>query len=591
MTPRFRRPLLAAVALALTGVAVPTATAAPTDVTTAPGRVVFATDGGVVHDNVDAGGGGFPVLLPGGSVLIVGGTADPGSTPRIAITKLTSTGAIDSSWGSGGVLETPVRLNLLQVLRQADGEMLLVGTDQIGGAPGAGPPPLKVVRLRADGAVDTGFAQGGTATAPVGIGCGACTTAALAPGGAIVLVGATGSYPTNPSPTTVPDLHWSVVRLTAAGAVDASFGTSGVATIPGVRASGFNVAVLPGGGIVTEGQTAGSGFSNDGVSVILARLTPSGAMDPAFGGGAPVRTPIYSGFPFLVRSDGSIVIAGSEPGLTQPPFTPGRRLVAAYTPSGALDESFGTRGVADIGPFDVQHLEPAKDAGIAVVATPWQTLVPGTGTPAGQFAIGRWPASGPPATPFAIVRVPFGGGGSSFLVSVRPRPLPPLGQNSFSGRTLIPRPDGSFLAIGGVHVSQPTGEGVGYSIGRTAVAAITPSLALDPAFGGPAAPLRASISVPRQRARTAYERHGIRVRVRASAPGLWRVKIRLGDGRVLAQSVLPIFAAGARTLPVELTRTGNLWLRRHHPVRVTVATTARDLFGTQTTTTATGRLR
>jgi hypothetical protein len=70
------------------------------------------------------------------------------------------------------------------------------------------------------------------------------------------------------------------------------------------------------------------------------------------------------------------------------------------------------------------------------------------------------------------------------------------------------------------------------------------------------------------------------------------VKIRTRDGRhVLAQSVLPLFGTTARTLPVELTKTGNAWLRRHRNIRVIVAVTARDLFGTLTTTTARGTVR
>jgi len=536
----------------------------------------------------------FPLALPDGGVLIVATTGRVGAVPSVIVTKLTGNGAIDRSWGRQGTATPGVRLSLLQVLRQPDGALLLVGSDTQG--TGTSPLALKVARLRADGTLDASFADGGVARTAVGVGCGGCTTAALAPDGSIVVTGAIGSYTSNPSPTTVPDVRWSLTRVTPDGRVDTSFGTNGVATIPDVKASGFSVAVLPDGRIVTEGQIAGSGFSNDGVSILLARLTPSGAMDPAFGDGAPVRTPVFSGFPMLVREDGSVVIAGSEPGLVRPPFTPGRRLVVAYTPSGARDESFGTGGIVDVGPLDVQRLEPAPDRGMTVIATPWQTLMPGSGPPAGRFSVGRWSVSGPPdpavAPAFGVVDIPFGGGGSSFVVSVRPRVLPPLGQNSFSGRTLTPRPDGSFLAVGGVRVSQPTGEGTGFSIGRTAVAAITPHLTLDPVFGGPAAPLTAAVAILRQRARTAYERHGIRVRLRASAPGLWRVKIRTRDGRrVLAQSVLPVFAAGVRTLPVELTATGNRWLRSHRRVRVTVSVTARDLFAAQATAGAAGTVR
>lgn len=581
-------------AVAVPAATAPAALAAPSQVETALGRVVFATDGGVVHDNVDAGGGGHTIVLPDGSTLIVASAGDPGTVPRITITRLTATGAIDTTWGDRGTLVAPARLYVQQVLRQPDGRLLLVGTDRLSGLPGQGPAEFKVVRLLADGGLDPAFGDGGVATTSVGTGCGGCTTAAFGPDGSIVLTGASGTFPVDPTPTTVPDLRWVLTRLTPDGRIDASFGTNGVATIPDLKASGFNVAVLPGGQIVTEGQTVGSGFSADGVSIVLARLTPSGAMDPAFGDGKPVRTPLFGGFPMLVRDDGSIVVAGSQPGTTQPPFSTGRRLVAAYTASGTPDGAFAAGGLAYLASdVEVAQLLPAPAGGITVVATPGFSFQPGPRPPAASFFVGRWSATGPPAAgPFQATTVPFGGGGSSFLVSVRPRPLPPLGQNSFTGRRFTPRPAGGFLVVGGVSVTQPTGEGTGYSIGRTAIAALTPGLRLDPAYGGPAAPLGATVAVMAQRASTAYERHGIRVRLRATAPGLWRVKIRTRDGgRVLAQSVLPVFGTSSRTLPAELTVTGNRWLRTHRNVRVSVSVTARNLLGALATTTARGTLR
>jgi len=148
-------------------------------------------------------------------------------------------------------------------------------------------------------------------------------------------------------------------------------------------------------------------------------------------------------------------------------------------------------------------------------------------------------------------------------------------------KTLIP---------GGVKVSQPTGEGTGFSIGQFAAAALTPSLALDPAFGGPAAPPRTSIRVVPQRATTARRRHGIRVVLKAPSVGLAKVKIMAG-GRTIANSLLPVFRTSAHTLPVELNRYGNTYLRRHRDVRVTVRAQARDLVANTATATARGRLR
>lgn len=586
MAPIAHLPALAVVFAALT--AAP-ALAAPADVRVAPGRVVYATDASVQH-NVDAGGGGFSVALPDRSVLIAGGTGYGGLGGAITITKLGPAGAPDTTFGDGGSVGVPVKLNLLQMLRRPDGRLLLVGADQLAGLPGGGPPALKVVQLLADGTVDQSFGDHGTATTGVGVGCGACTTAALAADGSVVLTGATGTFPTNPTPTTVPDLHWALTRLTPSGTVDSSFGSQGVATVPGVNASGFNVAVAAGGAIVSEAQTSGLNTA----TIVLARLTPSGAMDPAFNGGQPVTTRLFSGFPMLLRADGSVLIAGSERGDATPPFTPGKRFVVAYTATGAADATFGTNGAVDLGTTqEVQQLLPSAGGGVIVVGTPLYSLAPGQQVDPTTMYVSRWGAGGPSAgaTPMPLV-VPFGGGGSSFVVSRMPRPLPPLGQNSFTGHQLTPRSDGGFLAIGGISVRQPTGEGVGFSIGRTAIAAYTPDLAPDPAWGGALRAVSARVSVVAQRAHTAHDRHGIRIRLVVTSPGLMRVKIRTRDGRhVLAQSVLPVFGTTARTLPVELTRTGNRWLRTRRNLRVAVTATARDLFGQTTTATARGTVR
>jgi hypothetical protein len=173
---------------------------------------------------------------------------------------------------------------------------------------------------------------------------------------------------------------------------------------------------------------------------------------------------------------------------------------------------------------------------------------------------------------------------------VRPRPLGSLEQNSFMGTRLVPRAGGSFIVPGAVSVTQPTGEGAGFSIGRFAAAALTPSLQLDRSFGGPAVRPSVSVRLAVQRAQTARTRHGIRIALRSSAEGLARATITAG-GRTIARSLLPVFTTRRSTLPVELTRYGNTYLRGRHDVRVQVSVTMRDLLTNMRTASARGRLR
>jgi uncharacterized delta-60 repeat protein len=474
---------------------------------------------------------------------------------------------------------------LLQVLRQPDGKLLLVSTKQLS-TPRFAPPLLRVTRLNVDATLDRSYGVDGTATTAVAEGCGACTSAALQADGAVVLTGTTGDVAPPPA---APSLHWALTRLTPAGAADPGFGSDGVVTIPtAISTSGFNVAIGSDGTIVTEAQSQVGADTK----LLLTRLTSTGAPDPTFAGGTPAVVPFRSGFLMLLEDDGSIVLNGLTGGSFAPGArTPPRQLLGRYTAAGMPDATFGHGGIVDLGPqIGLSQLLPAAGHAVLAAGTPVFTIPPGSPA-SGRLNVRLVAADG--TTSAALGRdvdLPFGGGGSSVVVSVRPRPVGSLEQNSFFGQRLVPRADGSYLVPGAVRVSQPTGEGTGFSIGRFAAAALTPSLRLDTTFGGPAAPLRLSARLAGQRAQTAHARHGIRIVLKSSAVGLARVKITHG-GRAIAHSLLPVFTTTSRTLPVELTHYGNAYLRHHRNVSVSITATARDLLTSTATTTARGRLR
>jgi uncharacterized delta-60 repeat protein len=569
----------------------PAAAAAAPGPQPAPGRVVFAIDDGHVAEDIDGTGVGGAVALPDGGALLIGGGAPRGGTTPLS--RIGPTGAPDPAFGAGGVARVAAPFSVLQLLRRPDGRIVVIGAE-ISPPSSFTPDGLVVLQLTPEGAPDPTFGTAGLARTGIDEGCGACTSAALQPDGSLVLTGTTGRFPADPGPTTAPDIHWAVTRLAPDGRVDTGFGSGGVATVPGVSAAGFNVAVLPGGELAVEGQTSSPGIP----SLVLTRLTAGGTPDPTFNGGAPVTVPLYSGFPMLLQANGSVVLAGETRGQPFPGYVPGQRKLIRYLPDGTLDRGFGTQGTLDLGTnIDVQQLLPQPGREVLVVATPAASLIPppDRAAPPGRFQIARLAADGHVDTglggAFGVtLDLPFGGGGSSFLVSVKPRRLPPLAQSSFAGRTLLARPDGSYLVPGAVGVRQPTGEGTGRSISRFAVAALTPALKLDPAFGGPAAPLGQAPRLIRQRARTAAARHGVRLSIATSAPGLARVRIK-SHRHVIAQSVVPLFTTGRQTLPVELTRRGNRELRHARRVRVTIEVTARDLLATTSRATARGVLR
>ncbi|HWH10142.1 MAG TPA: delta-60 repeat domain-containing protein [Solirubrobacteraceae bacterium] len=560
--------ILAVAAVGGSSLAGQVASAAPPYSAKAPGRVVYSLDGGAISPTDNPGGERGPAVgLPDGGTVVV---AD-GPDGRSVIIELDVDGTLDPSFTDAGL--TAVQDNLDQfavteIVRQPDGKLVLVGS-----VPTSGNlvfPELALVRLNADGTLDSGFGIGGLKVLPIQASCTGCLTVAVRPGGGLVVGGSTGqqspAIATDPAAT--PQTRWVVAALTSYGALDPSFGLAGIAFVGAPGSYAKDLAVLPDGEVVTDGDV----YAGDQrYKSQLVRLLPSGAPDPAFHGGTPEYLPDVAvpGI-LLVYPDGvAIVDLG--------------RAIVRYTAAGLPDETFGTGGVVQTTSPDAAdrvNLFPSDgDGAVAILENE---------SDYGSDEVERIGPTGAVDAPFSV-GTPFGGGSSSFVTSERPRGLPPLDQNTFAG-SVLERPDGSFVLLGDVAVSQPTGEGEGRSSEELAAAALTPSFGLDPSFGGPPTPLQATLAVIRQRASTARTRHGIRVTLGVSAPGLARIVIK-ASGRVVAQSVLPVFVAGASTLPVELTSFGNTWLGRHPRSRLTASLKARDVLTNTATATASGALR
>ena len=138
-----------------------------------------------------------------------------------------------------------------------------------------------------------------------------------------------------------------VTRLTSTGAIDTTFGTSGVAQFNISTTSPFNDRgtspwVQPDGKIVVGGRTIGpSGFFD----FLVMRIDANGVRDPSFGTNGVVTTRLAAttgnnlGRRLVLQPDGKIVLIG--------PVTVGTTTqcgLVRYDASGALDPGFGTGG-------------------------------------------------------------------------------------------------------------------------------------------------------------------------------------------------------------------------------------------------------
>lgn len=149
-----------------------------------------------------------------------------------------------------------------------------------------------------------------------------------------------------------------VTRYTPAGKLDTTFGTKGstLTTFPNIIFQALWFAVQSNGAIVVGGGTAPSDSTLPGANqgFGLVRFTASGALDSTFGTNGLVNTPIgprtADPSSFLLQPNGQIIMAGLMDGNgerpTNPDDIPEMVAVARYNTNGSLDTTFGRGGVA-----------------------------------------------------------------------------------------------------------------------------------------------------------------------------------------------------------------------------------------------------
>lgn len=259
----------------------------------------------------------FP--LPGGKVLTAGQT----SNDTIVVTRLTSAGAPDPTFGTGGRTTTSVR---------AAGGFGALGLDGSGRpvVVGASGGSLAVQRLTADGANDPSWGVAGVRTVSTGGDVALPTDVALSGGDVLVsFIGKqSGSY------------GLAVARISGAlGLVPTFGGGDGIASAPFTQghAGAFGLSVLPDGKILVAGATLDGSLK--AVDTALARFTPSGALDSTFDGDGRLLHDLGGAdgaFSLAVDGVGRMTLAG-------PSGTGG--YVARLAAGGARDAGFGANGV------------------------------------------------------------------------------------------------------------------------------------------------------------------------------------------------------------------------------------------------------
>jgi len=162
-------------------------------------------------------------------------------------------------------------------------------------------------------------------------------------------------------------LSMMVARYNADGSPDATFGSGGIVTTDiGTYAKAWAVVIQADGKIVIAGRS-GTVFQSD---FTLVRYNPNGSLDTSFGTGGIVITS-FGGFSQIedvaIQSDGKIVVTGDAPSFGASTslsiFT-----MARYNTDGSLDATFDGDGVSQAVPAGLPVSPAIVPQAIAVQA-------------------------------------------------------------------------------------------------------------------------------------------------------------------------------------------------------------------------------
>jgi len=265
-------------------------------------------------------------------------------------------GDLDSSFGQQGfsALGFPdgAALSGAAITTQPDGRIVVAVNVALPGSTGTGGTgtgsdtsgSVGLERLMPDGTPDTSFGSSGMATTTLS-NTPQVREVAMAPGGAIVVLVDTVSFPGGSADPTTINVSSVLLRYTSSGKPDTTFGTNGqVALSQQALASGMVVqgdgsivaAVVP-----VPSSTAGTGGTTLSGSVV--RITPTGQSDPTFGTAGAASLP---GAPSAVAADanGNLVVAE----LTGSSDSPTSAVVQRLSGQGITDPTFGSAGSATL---------------------------------------------------------------------------------------------------------------------------------------------------------------------------------------------------------------------------------------------------
>lgn len=314
----------------------------PTQETPRSGEVdrSFGTDGVVITAVSNYYDVARKILVQQDGRILVAGDITDGTSLRFAVTRYTTSGALDQTYGSNGKATVEITGGgpLGGAVLQPDGKIVVAGCAYNGTD-----NDIVLARFGTDGVLDETFGSGGLYRSQGGT--NECAYAvALQRDGRVVVAGFTENAIDG-------DLDFLLARYTTTGDLDTSFGTNGVVNTPlpsdqGVRreCQFTTLSVTSDDSVIAGGLATIAYQTSAWTRLAIARYTSDGSLDTTFGT-ASLTADTYANWPLdmVLQNDGKIVVAATQydPGAKREEFC----LIRFYQ-TGTVDFSFGSSGTA-----------------------------------------------------------------------------------------------------------------------------------------------------------------------------------------------------------------------------------------------------
>ncbi len=269
-----------------------------------------------------------------GKLVVAGWGENSGEDFRLI--RLNADGSLDTTFGTGGtVLQqvdppvSPIPADRgYSVIQQADGKLVVAGYSGLSTT-----QDFSLIRLNANGSLDTSFSGDGKLRVPVGSGNDQGFSVIQQTDGKLVVAGFSRS----------PTDDFSLIRLNADGTLDTTFDTDGKLLVPVGAANEQGNSVTQ----QTDGKLVVAGIVSPGFGVI--RLNDNGSLDTSFDTDGKftlsvLGSSIAGGFSVIQQADGKLVVAGANGNVSTPDF-----VLIRLNADGTLDGSFDGDGQLTVG--------------------------------------------------------------------------------------------------------------------------------------------------------------------------------------------------------------------------------------------------